>query len=321
MSEDRSRQRLGRGLASLIGPGVGSAARPAGGGYDLQPKAPSVPAERTVPIDRIAPNPHNPRRSFDEGELEDLATSIRAHGVVQPLLLRPRAGRTDSFEIVAGERRWRAAQLAGLTAVPAVLREINDRQSLEIAIIENIQRTDLNAVEEALGYQTLIDEHGYTQNDLAEILGKSRSHVANTLRLLKLPDAVREMVISGQLSAGAARTVVTADDPVALAEKIVAEGLSVREAEALARDPEALGTNDDKPANEGTRTPREKDGDLVQRERWLSDRLGLPVAIKPKGKGGSVRIDFADRAQLEAILSMLRALEDDAADGRMSATG
>ncbi|MCB8840555.1 ParB/RepB/Spo0J family partition protein [Aurantimonas sp. VKM B-3413] len=321
MNEDRSRQRLGRGLASLIGPGLAAPSRPAGG-YEAQPKAPSVPAERTVPIDRIVPNPHNPRRSFDEGELEDLATSIRVHGVVQPLLLRPRAGRIDSFEIVAGERRWRAAKLAGLDAVPAVLRDINDRQSLEIAIIENIQRTDLNAVEEALGYQTLIDEHGYTQNDLAEILGKSRSHVANTLRLLKLPEAVRAMIVSGQLSAGAARTVVTADNPVALAERIVAEGLSVREAEALAREPGALAAGDNKPANEASeRAPREKDGDLVQRERWLSDRLGLPVAIKPKGKGGSLRIDFTDRAQLEAILSMLRALEEDPADERVRAAG
>ncbi|MEX6506104.1 ParB/RepB/Spo0J family partition protein [Jiella sp. M17.18] len=322
MTEDRSRQRLGRGLASLIGSGVAAPARPVPG-FAPQPKEASIAPERMVPVDRISPNPHNPRRAFDQEDLQDLAASVRSHGVVQPLLLRLRPGRTDAYEIVAGERRWRAAQIAGLTEVPAVLRDINDRQSLEIAIIENVQRADLNAVEEAQGYQTLIDEHGYTQNDLAEILGKSRSHVANTLRLLKLPEEVRAMVEAGLLSAGAARTVVTASDPLALAKKIVEDGLSVREAEALARDPDALAELRDALMNpRSERAPREKDGELVERERWLSDRLGLPVAIKPKGKGGSLRIDFADRQQLETILAMLRDMKrDEAEDRRLRAAG
>jgi ParB family chromosome partitioning protein len=234
MNEDRSRQRLGRGLASLIGTGAAAPSRSAPGFAAAEPM---VAAERHVEIDKLTANPNNPRRRFDDGELQDLASSIRNHGVVQPLLVRPSPGEADRFEIVAGERRWRAARLAGLAEVPVVLRDIGDRQSLEIAIIENVQRSDLNAVEEAQAYEQLISEHGYTQSDLADVLGKSRSHVANTLRLLKLPDDVRDMVVSGALSAGAARTVVTAEDPLAVAREIVSRGLSVREAEDLARKP------------------------------------------------------------------------------------
>ena len=313
MNEDKSRQRLGRGLASLIGAGAGAPARPvpgfAGGGGMPTTEEPSVvAAERFVAIDAISPNPNNPRRHFDEAELGDLANSIRHHGVVQPLLLRPRPGQADAFEIVAGERRWRAARAAGLTEVPVVLRDIGDRQSLEIAIIENVQRADLNAVEEAQAYEMLIDEHGYTQADLADVLGKSRSHVANTLRLLKLPEDVRTMVAAGQLSPGAARTVVTAADPAAVARDIVARGLSVREAEDLARGP---GPAEPAPGRKHSKRGKvsakaEKDADAVALERLLSEALKMTVEIRVNGDGGSVRIDYADLEQLDEICGRLQ---------------
>ncbi|MCQ0986991.1 ParB/RepB/Spo0J family partition protein [Jiella marina] len=309
MSEDRSRQRLGRGLASLIGAGVAAPARPVPG-FDPQPAAPTIQPERSVPIDRIAPNPHNPRRVFNQAELDELAASIRQHGVVQPLLVRPQPGQRERFEIVAGERRWRAAGLAGLAEVPVVMREINDRQSLEIAIIENVQRADLNAIEEAQGYQTLIDEHGYTQADLAEILGKSRSHVANTLRLLKLPPEVRAMVEEGALSAGAARTVVTAEDPVALAQRIVKENLSVREAEALARDPEVIEPAAGQSVSSGRgRAAREtkKSEEILDWERRLGDAVGHPVAVsRTKGGGVSVELSLSGPGDVENLLQRLQ---------------
>lgn len=306
MTEDRSRQRLGRGLASLIGTGVAAPSRAVPG---FAPAEPAIPAERHVAIDRLTANPNNPRRRFDDGELQDLAASIRNHGVVQPLLVRPSPGEDDRFEIVAGERRWRAARLAGLTEVPVVLRDIGDRQSLEIAIIENVQRSDLNAVEEALAYEQLISEHGYTQADLADVLGKSRSHVANTLRLLKLPDEVREMVVSGTLSAGAARTVVTAEDPLGVAREIVSRGLSVREAEDLARKP--TGDTVAKPAKQrrsgAAPTKSAKDEDAQALERLLSETLGMAVEIEVAGEGGSVRIAYADLDQLDALCGLLQA--------------
>jgi ParB family chromosome partitioning protein len=306
MNEDRSRQRLGRGLASLIGTGAAAPSRSVPGFAAAEP---TVAAERHVEIDKLTANPNNPRRRFDDGELQDLASSIRNHGVVQPLLVRPSPGEADRFEIVAGERRWRAARLAGLAEVPVVLRDIGDRQSLEIAIIENVQRSDLNAVEEAQAYEQLISEHGYTQSDLADVLGKSRSHVANTLRLLKLPDDVQDMVVSGALSAGAARTVVTAEDPLGVAREIVSRGLSVREAEDLARKP--VGEPAPKPAKprRGAATPArtEKDEDAQALERLLSETLGMTVQIEVDGEGGSVRIAYADLDQLDALCGLLQA--------------
>ena len=313
MNEDKSRQRLGRGLASLIGAGASAPARP-GQGFGAQaeqPSPPAIPAERHIPIDAISPNPNNPRRTFHEADLDDLTASVRNHGVVQPLLVRPRPGEPNAFEIVAGERRWRAARAAGLTEVPVVMREIGDRQSLEIAIIENVQRADLNAVEEALGYEMLINEHGYTQADLADVLGKSRSHVANTLRLLKLPEEVRTMVASGTLSPGAARTVVTAEDPVSVAKQIVSRGLSVREAEELARQPAAGETAKRKKVSGGKSQPKaapapEKDSDALALERLLAELLGMPVEIDVKGEGGSIRIEYADLEQLDEICGLLQ---------------
>lgn len=290
MSEDLSRRRLGRGLAALIGE------------ID-QPTAPqkaATAADGKVPIEFLSPNPKNPRRHFGDAELTDLAQSIREHGVVQPIVARPSSSATGRFEIIAGERRWRAAQRAGLTEIPVIVRDVNDRTALELAIIENVQRTDLNAVEEALGYQQLIDDHGYTQADLGQVIGKSRSHVANTLRLLKLPDVIRDMVVDGALSAGHARTLVTADDPAGLARKIVEEGLSVRQAEALAQAP-AAGQDQAKQA-----VSNDKDADTLALEKLLSDATGMKVAITHKSQGGELRVSYRTLEQLDDLCRRLK---------------
>jgi ParB family chromosome partitioning protein len=295
MTEDPSKRRLGRGLAALIGDIERPAQQPA-----QQAKA-AAAADRTVPIEFLSPNPRNPRRNFDEAELADLAQSIQAHGIVQPVVARP-LGDTGRFEIIAGERRWRAAQRAGLAEVPLIVRDVNDRTALELAIVENVQRTDLNPVEEALGYQQLIEEHSYTQADLGQVVGKSRSHVANTLRLLKLPDPIRAMIVDGSLSAGHARTLVTADDPAALARRIVEGGLSVRQAEALAQQP--VEANDNRTG--GTKRA-EKDADTLALEKRLSDASGLKVAINHKDKGGEVRIAYRSLEQLDELCRRLQA--------------
>ncbi|MDN2578807.1 ParB/RepB/Spo0J family partition protein [Aquibium sp. ELW1220] len=293
MSEDLSRKRLGRGLAALIG----EMDKPANAAQ--QP----APSDRKVPIEFISPNPRNPRRRFAEAELADLAASIKEHGIVQPIVVRPSPG--GRYEIIAGERRWRAAQQAGVADVPVIVREVDDRVALEIAIIENVQRSDLNPVEEAAGYQSLIDEHHYTQADLAQVIGKSRSHVANTLRLLKLPPDVRQMLTDGALSAGHARTLVTVDHPMALAQRIVSEGLSVRQAEALAQTPDAkAGQDRERKPKEG---PREKDSDTMALEKLLSDAIGLAVTINHKSGGGELRINYASLEQLDDLCRRLQA--------------
>ena len=290
MNEDLSRKRLGRGLAALIG--------------DLdRPATPSdqlpVRADRTAPIEHVSPNPRNPRRSFAEADLEDLTQSIREHGIVQPVVVRTMPD--GHYEIIAGERRWRAAQRAGLTAVPIVIRDVTDRVALELAIIENVQRADLNAVEEAQGYQQLIDEHQYTQADLGQVIGKSRSHVANTLRLLKLPDHVRSLVTDGSLSAGHARTLVTALDPAGLARRIVDEGLSVRQAEALAQQPARQES-----AKAERHAAAEKDADTIALEKTLSDALGLKVSITHGQRGGDIKIRYSSLEQLDTICHRLQ---------------
>lgn len=292
MSDDISKRRLGRGLAALIGEMDQSL--PVG-----EDRA-SISADRTVPIEFVARNPKNPRRYFDESELQDLASSIRQHGIVQPVVVRGLG--KDRYEIIAGERRWRAAQLAGLVEIPVIQRDVDDRTALELAIVENVQRSDLNPLEEALGYDQLIAEHGYTQNDLGEIIGKSRSHVANSLRLLKLPEPVRDMLADGSLSAGHARALVSTSDPVALAKMITHKGLSVRDAEKLAQ-------NDIKARSEPLNaTLREaKDADTLALERSLSDRLGLSVSISHKGGGGQLRIAYGNLDQLEEICRLLEA--------------
>ncbi|ANN56087.1 chromosome partitioning protein ParB [Mesorhizobium loti NZP2037] len=292
MSEDLSRKRLGRGLAALIG----EIDRPAA------PEKPGMSADGKVPIEFVSPNPKNPRRHFGDAELTDLAQSIREHGVVQPVVARPSPTQAGRYEIIAGERRWRAAQRAGLTEIPVIIREVNDRTALELAIIENVQRTDLNAVEEALGYQQLIDEHGYTQADLGNVIGKSRSHVANTLRLLKLPDVIRDMLVDGALSAGHARTLVTAEDPAGLAKRIVEEGLSVRQAEALAQMPS--GPTPAKPKQ--PQAAQEKDTDTLALEKLMTDTLGMIVAIDHKGKGGELRVSYRSLEQLDELCRRLK---------------
>ncbi len=291
MNDDLSKRRLGRGLAALIG----EMDQPT----PVDANRPAVNPDRLVPIEFISRNPRNPRRYFDETELHDLASSIRQHGIVQPVVVRTVS--TDRYEIIAGERRWRAAQLAGLIEIPVIVRDVDDKTALEIAIVENVQRADLNPLEEALGYEQLIAEHGYTQNDLGEIIGKSRSHVANSLRLLKLPDPVRDMLAAGSLSAGHARALVSTSDPAALARTIVSKGMSVRDAERLAQN-DIKAQNDLRPA--GARRD-EKDSDTLALERTLSDTLGLDVSINHRGNGGQVKISYKTLEQLEEICRLL----------------
>jgi len=291
MNDDPSKKRLGRGLAALIG----EMDRP------VESKKEASPFTRQIPIEFISRNPRNPRRVFTDAELEDLAQSIREHGVVQPVVVRPAPGASDRYELIAGERRWRAAQRAGLTTLPIIVRDVDDRVALELAIIENVQRSDLNPVEEAAGYQQLIEEHEYTQADLAQVIGKSRSHVANTLRLLKLPSNVQDMITDGSLSAGHARCLITAENPAALAERIVREGLSVRQAEALAQAEGKGG------AERKEKAPAaEKDADTKALEKLLSDVTGMKVEINHREKGGDVRVRYASLEQLDEICRRLQ---------------
>ncbi len=289
MSEDIGRRRLGRGLAALIG--------------DMDTEAAVVDRARTsrrVPVEFLRPNPRNPRKSFEEGDLADLSASIREKGIMQPILVRPVPGSNDAFEIIAGERRWRAAQRAGLHEVPVLIHEVSDKEALELAIIENVQRQDLNALEEALGYQQLIDEFGYSQSALADVIGKSRPHVANTLRLLKLPPPVQAHLREGRLTAGHARALVTVEDPVAMAERIVEAGLTVRDAEALGQQ---------QPTKEGAprRMRGDKDADTRALEKALSDTLGLVVSIEHKANGtGTVAIRYRSLDQLDELCRRLQ---------------
>ncbi|TXR50250.1 ParB/RepB/Spo0J family partition protein [Phyllobacterium endophyticum] len=292
MNEDLSKKRLGRGLAALIGE------------MDRvqdEPIAPVASLDRHVPIEFISRNPRNPRRLFAEEDLKNLTDSILQHGIVQPVVVRPSGATAGHYELIAGERRWRAAQRAGLATVPVIIREVDDRIALELAIIENVQRADLNPIEEGLGYQQLIDEHEYTQADLAQVIGKSRSHVANTLRLLKLPEPVRDMITNGSLSAGHARTLITAENPGALAEKIIRNGLSVRQAEALAQDggkPSPIIRKRD--ADDG------KDADTKALEKLLTDVMGMRVSVNHLNNGGDVRIHYTTLEQLDEICQRLQ---------------
>jgi ParB family chromosome partitioning protein len=276
--------RLGRGLASLIGEPANHA-----------PRLPSQGEQRMVAIDQLRTNALNPRRDFAEAELAELAQSIREKGLVQPILARLDAAR-GGYEIVAGERRWRAAQRAGLHEIPIIVRALSDQEALELAIIENVQRTDLNAIEEATGYSELIERFGYTQERLGEVIGKSRSHLANTLRLLKLPAAVRALVVEGKLTAGHARALVGREDAEALARHILAADLNVREVEALVQA-------------DGKAEPRrrpDKDPDTRAFEKDLSDRLGLKVDIKPgPGESGVLTITYGNYDQLDYLRQRL----------------
>lgn len=290
MVDDTHRQRLGRGLAALLGDAAGE-----DGAHDGGRKA------RRLPIEFIRANPANPRRSFAEGDLEELTASIREKDIIQPILVRNVPGQRDSYEIIAGERRWRAAQRAGLRDVPAIVVEADDRQALELAIVENVQRADLNAIEEAKGYESLLAQFGYTQADLARVVGKSRSHIANTLRLSRLPETVKGKVAEGALSAGHARALLSVADPEALSRRILSQGLTVRDVERIAQREAETGDADAAP-----RARPEKDADTRALEKALSDVLGMQVGIDHRGAGGSLVIRYRSLEQLDAVCKRLK---------------
>jgi ParB family chromosome partitioning protein len=291
MSEEGGKRNLGRGLSALLG-----------AENEDYASLDRVRMSKMVPIELVHPGPFQPRHNFDDEQLQSLAESIRANGILQPILVRRHPQTPNAFEIVAGERRWRAAQIAQLHEVPVLIRELGDREALELAIVENVQRQDLSALEEAEGYRRLLEEFGNTQEDLARHVGKSRSHIANTLRLLNLPEGVKLLLEQGRLTAGHARALLNAGDPMALAEKVVAKGLNVRQAERLvqgARVPAAKVSAVAKPA-----TPV-KDADTAALERDLSALLGLKVTISFQGQGGSLTIHYQTLEQLDDVLQRL----------------
>jgi ParB family transcriptional regulator, chromosome partitioning protein len=290
MADDASRSRLGRGLAALIGEvsAEASTERPRG--------------QRRVPTGALRPNARNPRRIFSNAELDELVASLRERGIIQPIVARPVRGANDSYEIIAGERRWRAAQRAGLHEVPVVIIEATDAEALQIAIIENVQRADLNALEEADGYRALMEEFHNSQDEVAKIVGKSRSHVANTVRLLKLPETVKAHIHSGKLSAGHARMLIGQPNAEQLAEEIVARGLNVRQVEAMARE---VGQKSGKGNGRKTQAHAEKSPDLVALEKRISDSLGLIVEINDGARGGTLSVRYRNHDQLDEVLRRL----------------
>ena len=285
---DDGRSRLGRGLAALMG--------------DVGAEATTTPerarAQRRVPIEYLRPNPRNPRRNFSDAELDELAASIKERGIIQPVVVRSVRGAKDAYEIIAGERRWRAAQRAALHEIPIVPFEASDSEALELAIIENVQRTDLNPLEEAGGYQALASEYGHSHEDIAKIVGKSRSHVTNTLRLLKLPEPVKAYIHAGKISAGAARMLIGAADPEEMAREIVDRGLNVRQVEALAKD---------RVPGSGKAAKKRvvKSADTIALERRVSNTLGLTVTVDHRSKGGVLHIHYRNLDQLEEVLRRL----------------
>ena len=280
---------LGRGLSALMAD------------VDLAPGAPPSRAPLTMPVEQLIPNPDQPRRQFDPEALAELAASIRNRGILQPLIVRPHPTEPDLYQIVAGERRWRAAQIAQLHELPVLVRELNDTEVLEVALIENIQRANLNPIEEAASFRQLMDRFGHTQERLAEALDKSRSHISNSLRLLNLPDQVQGFVREGKLSAGHARALITAPDPVAMARKVIDRHLSVRETEALARK---QAERPEPPA----RARIDKDADTRALESDLSAHLKMRVRIEHAGQdGGRVTVTYRDLDQLDRLCQLLGA--------------
>lgn len=292
MSDFGTKKPMRRGLSALMAD-MGVDAADAGSAKGT--------IDKEISIELIFPNPDQPRRTFDEDKLSDLASSIAAKGVLQPLIVRPSPRQAEGYEIVAGERRWRAAQRCGLHKIPVVIRHFDDTEVLEVAIVENIQRDDLNSIEEAQGFRQLIERFGHTQEQLSTVLGKSRSHVTNLMRLLKLPDSVQDMVRDGRLSAGHARALINADDPVTLAEKVVKNGLSVRETERLARA--AKGDEAKKPS----RSKPVKSADTVALEGDLTAALGVNVQIKHEdgADGGQIALRYTTLDQLDQICALL----------------
>ncbi len=303
VAENTSKKKgLGRGLSHLFGEAE-AAYRPAGA-----ESAAAAPAQagggKTLPVEYLRPGKFQPRRHFDAAALDELAGSIRQHGLLQPILVRAIAGETDAYEIIAGERRWRAAQLAKLHDVPVIVQSLTDTQALEIALVENLQRQDLTALEEAEGYQRLIEEFNHSHAELGELVGKSRSHVANMLRLLALPAGVKTMLQDGALSAGHARALLTAPDPEALAKAVTERNLSVRDVERLANQAKSAGVG------KVTLTPPAaksgaKHADLLALERDMTERLGLRVTIEGQGASGTLSIAYKSIDQLDGILEKL----------------
>ena len=290
MADDTTRSRLGRGLATLIGEvaAESSVERPRG--------------QRRVPTEALRPNARNPRRTFSNTELDELVASLRERGIIQPIVARPVRGTHDAYEIVAGERRWRAAQRAGLHEVPVVIIDATDDEALQLAIIENVQRANLNPLEEAEGYRALIRDFSHSQDDVARLVGKSRSYVANTLRLQTLPDPVKEHIHAGRLDAGHARALVGHHDAERLADEIVSRGLNVRQVEALAREAGGKGA---KVNGRKSLARSEKNANLVALEKRVSDALGLAVSINDRGRGGVLSIRYRNLDQLDDVLRRL----------------
>jgi ParB family chromosome partitioning protein len=283
MSTTKRPMRLGRGLSALMGEASAPTPGPA-----------SREGIRTLPVELLQPGPFQPRGPIDPGPLQELADSIKEHGVLQPILVREKPGSLGEYEIIGGERRWRAAQLAQLHEVPVLLRNLDDTAAMAAALVENLQRQDLNALEEAEGLRRLIDEFGLTQDQLGQAVGKSRSHVANTLRLLNLPERVRELLRDGALTAGHARALLTAPDAEILALQVVDRGLNVRQTEALAAQ---------KPRDPATKPAQAPETAALERD--LSSRLGLKVSIRHAGKGGQVSINYRDLDQLDGLIRLL----------------
>lgn len=299
MEKKTERRGLGRGLSALM----------ADVAVDPDPQTPDRPRrpDLLVPVEKLVPNPNQPRRDFEPEALQELAASIRAKGVIQPLIVR--ALSDDRYEIVAGERRWRAAQIAQIHELPVIIRDFTDSEVIEVAIIENIQRADLNAIEEALAFRQLMDRFGHTQEKLAEALSKSRSHIANLLRLLALPDEVQAHVREGRLSAGHARALITAPNAAELAQQVISRNLSVRETENLARDPARKGTG----KSSGPRARSEKDADTRALENDLSANLNMRVTIDHAGvdEGGTLSIRYRSLDDLDLLCRVLSAIPRD----------
>ncbi|QRM29640.1 ParB/RepB/Spo0J family partition protein [Microvirga sp. VF16] len=284
---------LGRGLAALIGEvgdEIGTMQQGSKGG------------QKKVPVEFLRPNPRNPRKAFEDSELQELTQSIKDRGIIQPIVVRPLPNKADSYEIVAGERRWRAAQKAGLHEVPVVIVNIDDKTSLEYAILENVQRADLNPIEEADGYARLMAEFSYTQENLSKIIGKSRSHIANMMRLTDLPTPVKSLLVDRKLTAGHGRALLAVQDPVAVAKRVLNEGLSVRQVEEIAQGDNAQPKLETKSVKPGK---AEKDPDTRALEKALQDVLGLTVSIDHKGQGGELRIKYKSLEQLDGLCRRL----------------
>jgi ParB family transcriptional regulator, chromosome partitioning protein len=285
---------LGRGLSALLGDPVAVTTS------DAPAEKPAEAGRNSLeqPIELLVRNPDQPRRVFNEAEVEELSNSIREKGVLQPILVRSAPGQPGKYQIIAGERRWRAAQKAGLHTVPVIVRELNDLEVLEVGIIENVQRADLNPMEESRAYKVLMERFGRTQDALAQVVGKSRSHIANTLRLLTLPPLIQDHVLEGRMSAGHARTLITAQNPEVLARTIIEKGLSVRQAEALVRD-------EDKPVDRSVKTRPVVNADILSLEQDLQEALGLQVKLSDAGGKGELRLSYKTLEQLDELCRKL----------------